>query len=186
MAKIKKFIKVTITGFIPAASSLDMDAFKLQHKKLQTARNAANETLEGVTFDVKEVNRKALADYRASKDVTDDEVVSLLIGIKDDLKSDQRNWGKEPSLGHDINLLEQAIARIQTPPNPWIKISDIPEEWKDGRRLDLISIFDGRRMNYYWDADVKGWSNGNGFVYFVDDISHAMLPPATPQQKETQ
>ena len=58
MAKIKKFIKVTITGFIPAASSLDMDAFKLQHKRLQTARNAANETLEGVTFDVKEVNRK--------------------------------------------------------------------------------------------------------------------------------
>ena len=53
MAKIKKFIKVTITGFIPAASSLDMDAFKLQHKKLQTARNAASETLEGVTFDVK-------------------------------------------------------------------------------------------------------------------------------------
>ena len=56
MAKIKKFIKVTIMGFIPAASSLDMDAFKFQHKQLQTARNAANETLEGVTFDVKEVN----------------------------------------------------------------------------------------------------------------------------------
>jgi len=57
MAKTQKMIKVQVTGFVKAASMLDMDEFKQQHKKLETIKNTANEQMQFVEVKLKEVNK---------------------------------------------------------------------------------------------------------------------------------
>lgn len=57
MATTQKMIKVQITGFVKAASILDMEEFKEQHKKLETIKNAANEQMQFVEVKLKEVNK---------------------------------------------------------------------------------------------------------------------------------
>ena len=78
-------------------------------------------------------------------------------------------------------------------PNPWVKIEDIPEEWKDGRPVDFFMVNDEikafRRIGFRF---VDGhWSKGQGIgmarlTFDHMTKSYAMLPPAPPQQKETQ
>lgn len=53
----------------------------------------------------------------------------------------------------------------------WVKIADMPEEWKDGRFLDYYHPLFGRLTNSEPEIlrDMKG-------------ITHAMLPPSLPKQ----
>ena len=104
---------------------------------------------------------------------------------------------------------EAFYAAYKAAPNPWIKISDIPEEWKDGRRVDLVVDIQGeyvisvrnckycaKRNKWMRSAEKYHYKHG-GFIFPVEisdrfganKITHAMLPiepPAPPQQKETQ
>lgn len=73
----------------------------------------------------------------------------------------------------------------------WTPIADIPEEWKDGREVDLwvkrTAIFDenigietrvGRKSSLFLDGKWGGTYKGSGHI-----ITHAMLPPAAPKGK---
>ena len=73
----QKMIKVSITGFVPAASLLDRGAYPKMVEKLDNLRAFANEQLEDSDFKVKEVNRlveKApIEDLEDAEKLNDDE-----------------------------------------------------------------------------------------------------------------
>ena len=68
----------------------------------------------------------------------------------------------------------------------WVRIEDIPEEWKDGRTLDLW-VYGVRQGNctydlkcpydLYWKCETE-----YGVINFPEEeITHAMLPLLPPQ-----
>lgn len=69
----------------------------------------------------------------------------------------------------------------------WVKIEDIPEEWKDGREIDL-GQFGIHDLDCRWSDctyDERGWADDVG-QYFNDeawDVTHAMLPPPQPPEQ---
>lgn len=70
----------------------------------------------------------------------------------------------------------------------WVKIEDIPEEWKDGRPIDLW-VDNGRaepfRLNNcrYRPTLSEGYSNWKTWNYHLKEgqVKFAMLPPSPPQ-----
>ena len=94
---------------------------------------------------------------------------------------------------------EAFYAAYKAANNPWIKISDIPEEWKDGRRVDLITVHDlykghmeqVRLTDCSYCERIHGWRDYRNISILHKitgkyEATHAMLPPKPPQQKETQ
>ena len=131
--------------------------------------------------------RRALASYRASKDVADDELVQSLVGMKVGFMTLEDNV-TEPSKKEFwkscIDLTDQAIARLQAAPNPWVKIEDIPEEWKDGRPLHVmyeylaapfIPIYD---CNFSSDGGIFHPRSSSFLV--MENLKYVMLPIAPP------
>ena len=88
-----------------------------------------------------------------------------------------------PVFQNEEDTLRQAITRLQAAPNPWVKIEDIPEEWKDGRLIDLYSPLLGRVvdcyfLNEHWaDTNNLGKSKISGQL---EQITHACLSSAPP------
>jgi len=89
-----------------------------------------------------------------------------------------------------LDALQAAITRLQSQSERWVKIEDIPDEWKQGRYVDLT--VDGQRFvdcKYLQDAadvgyvgDKKGWVDE--FNLWIDrKITHAMLPIAPPKME---
>lgn len=70
----------------------------------------------------------------------------------------------------------------------WIPIDEIPEEWKDGREVDLW-ITDGHRYpNAYWNKNTNSFFGVNGgpishiFRNSGHKATHAMLPQTPPKE----
>ena len=139
----------------------------------------------------------------ASKPVEDDELVEALEisrGICDVLRDEYKAVKKgDPILSpmtvtlgawNAFNELHRQIARLQAVSNPWIKISDMPEEWKDGRSLDImykyIDTDPVRITNCCYLSDGGIFNPNRSCQLCMENVRHAMLPPAPPQQKETQ
>ena len=145
----------------------------------------ATKGINGVRDYFKDVARQALASYRASKDVADDELIERLRLL-------ERSWA---SMYHDACgfpkdgtnwTIQYAIDRIQAHSNPWVKIEDIPDEWKDGRPIDLLLTNDRRSAScdYKETRDLSGWwSPAFRAILAPDIITHAMLPPTLPQEE---
>lgn len=55
--KIKQFIKITITGYIPAANILDKKSINEQFDRLSQIKNLAHENLEMCEVATKPVNK---------------------------------------------------------------------------------------------------------------------------------
>lgn len=72
-------------------------------------------------------------------------------------------------------VMREAISRLKQ--SQWTPIEDIPEDWKDRRRLltyvDDEDGFDGPIINRYHPN--YGWE------YDYGKITHAMLPPQAPK-----
>ena len=83
-------------------------------------------------------------------------------------------------------LLGLAVSRLKQ--SQWRPIEDIPEEWKDGRPVDLIINGEREVNNSY---RLCGHANGKSEeglawvcqhnLWIKEDITHAMLPPQSPQ-----
>ena len=89
------------------------------------------------------------------------------------------------------SLMDKTIAAIKH--REWIKIEDIPEEWKDGRKLDLLvggNIgLEIRHVDYRFEAENDegvffGKSHPLNIISTKDGypLTHAMLPPRPPEQ----
>jgi len=85
---------------------------------------------------------------------------------------------------------DAAITRLQSQSaDPWVKIEDIPEEWKDGRPLDLIYKYINAEpvripnCKYLDDGDV--WDPNRKRRLIRKRITHAMLHIALPQETKT-
>ena len=55
--KIKSFIKITVTGYVPACDITDRESIDAQFRRIDTITNAANEQMEMVEVKVKPVNK---------------------------------------------------------------------------------------------------------------------------------
>jgi hypothetical protein len=82
-------------------------------------------------------------------------------------------------------------ARAAKAESDWVKIEDIPEEWKDGRTLDLWIIqapkYAFRLTDCTWgyeeygsDAEDCFYDDWGNPVSINGNITHAMLPPQPP------
>ena len=128
--------------------------------------------------------RHTLADYRTAKHAIDDD---LAIELR--LATVNLTNPEDASL---LKLIERLISRLQAAPNPWVKIEDIPEEWKDGRAVDL-KTYHSRYVNCTFGGGFnslatgtnrsKWWCPGTANYIDGDRITHVMLPPAPPQEE---
>lgn len=71
----------------------------------------------------------------------------------------------------------------------WVPIADVPDEWKDGRTVDLwFSEFGGFRVAdctwgfkaARWDADECFYDERGESADIRGTVTHAMLPPKAP------
>ena len=88
-----------------------------------------------------------------------------------------------------LRLIEDAITRLQSQfADPWVKIEDIPDEWKDGvTEVDLyVTYFDESGKHRLTDCKFNckhdEWETPD---YYLSDFAvyptHAMLPVAPPK-----
>ena len=119
--------------------------------------------------------------------LADDELVERLRLLEREWASMYNVFSGFPKDGTNATI-QDTITRLQATPDPWIKISDIPKEWKDGRPLNVWNCgFDEVEKDYKFNSDGMLCDDFWNIVEFEDEkITHAMLPPAPPQQKETQ
>ena len=79
--------------------------------------------------------------------------------------------------------LDAAITRLQSQSaNPWVKIEDIPEEWKDGR--DILAYNPSnppRHSPFFITQFITHPSHMVGVMYRSNNVTHAMLPIAAPK-----
>lgn len=57
MAKNTRMIKVTMTGYFPAANILDRNSIEKQHKRMKTCQTFADDQLQDAEVKFKDVNR---------------------------------------------------------------------------------------------------------------------------------
>ena len=83
-----------------------------------------------------------------------------------------------------IGALQEAISRLKQ--SQWVKIEDIPEEWKDGRKVHLAFnrdaeiAYDCSFGNPCNSSDnTRAWKNDFGNEVELE-ITHAMLPIGIP------
>ena len=132
-------------------------------------------------------NDKALHDYRASK-VEDDELVERLRLSLENIDNSDVWWIDSPDRGGvDADALEAAITRLQSQSaNPWVKIEDIPEAWKDGRAVNLAIRLMGEddlHIMFACAMNDEVWYDQQGFE-ILNTVTHAMLPIAPPKTEE--
>ena len=74
-----------------------------------------------------------------------------------------------------FSVVTDTLTRLQSQSaNPWVKIEDIPEAWKDGRDLDVTHKTLGRITD----------CEGDVIADLLEGITHAMLPIAPPKTEE--
>ena len=95
------------------------------------------------------------------------------------------------SMPEEYLLIKEAIAALKA--QSWTPIDKIPEEWKDGRKVDLTKTVNGnsptRYPNCFWQND--SWvyllpQSKYDYLEFeneygVSKVTHAMLPPQAPK-----
>ena len=88
-----------------------------------------------------------------------------------------------------LQMIEQVIVHLQAAPNPWVKIEDIPEEWKDGRPVDLWldnGDISWRFIEARYDKEIEdrwGDMDWDSSKATNSNPTHATLPPAPPQDE---
>ena len=136
---------------------------------------------------------KELADYRASK-VEDDGLVEridtelalwkLEYDALAELNPDAENLIFETPLVKLMLDAKAAITRLQSQSaNPWVKIDDIPEEWKDGRLLLGYCLANETQFEIWCEEKTANFVSVHAWGEDID-ITHARLPIAPPKTEE--
>ena len=143
---------------------------------------------------------QALASYRASKDVADDELLYNFETVKEaanDYISTLNHPNDETQksiISEAIQSAVKAITRLQAAPNPWVKIEDpIVETWRQNEDTVHLSIsyycsaLEKQCSNVLWGCSYElescEWYDSDGEM--IDrfgglKIAHAMLAPTPP------
>ena len=112
-----------------------------------------------------------------------DEIIEGLEGIKTHIQS----FYSETML-EDSHLLSLAAAIDHLKAMQWVPIADIPDEWKDGRPVDLLTItadlLTGTKRKIFRHVAVRfidgKWQTGSEMFVSYYDPTHVMLPIAPP------
>ena len=124
-----------------------------------------NEPRSAVHGDKGKIARQALADYEASKDVTDDELVEGLIKTRDYVlrQSEVMNENNPlPDYSGFNKFISQAIARLQAPSNQWNFDMSLVPKGEDDMVLLLFNSASVPVVRLCWwnDDEDDGWSIG--------------------------
>ena len=91
---------------------------------------------------------------------------------------------EEVSFEGMCGIVSQAITRLQSQSaNPWVKIDDIPEEWKDGRLLLGYCLANETQFEIWCEEKTANFVAVHAWGEDID-ITHARLPIAPPKTEE--
>lgn len=95
------------------------------------------------------------------------------------------NWKDEDApkdlLREYTATINEAISALRQ--REWVKIEDIPEEWKDGRCINLVIRLEGDGLHSmpHCASNDGVWYDWQG-LEILNTATHAMLPPQPPEQ----
>lgn len=126
---------------------------------------------------------KALLDYRASKEVSDDELVKKLEEVK--ASCDRLSWCTETQK-KNAGVIEQALSRIRQAPR-WVKIEDIPESMvSTGMKDGMVDLLLRTKCGYSYTGRIMD----DGEIWTNDPVGEMEAPvyashiPVPPQEEE--
>lgn len=179
-------------------------------KLVNSLRTVMNNYISGNNADAKSIVSEAIARLSCdtpAQSVGHDELVEKLkiklIDAKKTVEDFQQQYLKDLEkntetvildLGvhsieravEDVNIFNDAITALSNKPvRDWVKIEDIPEEWKDGRAVNLAIRLMGEddlHIMFACGINDEVWYDQQGFE-ILNTVTHAMLPIAPPKMK---